>query len=303
MSKHIYQLYIENGYYKTNFYKSKDDWMNLFRSKEYATSTEKTKMFLQRYYIEENECGCFSKIYEQYNEPISNSYIKSLGDKALKFFKIDDFSIIEEGLDIIEDSKRWPIFFDGRYIDDSSHFEWKLRSEIVEAIGELDMFQSWHDLKQEKRKIKQYNCQIFSLEKFCRKHHITTTEVNAIVKIRIGQGYFRNQLLKQREKCEICGLTNPSLLIASHIKCWKDSNDDERIDSNNGLLLCTMHDALFDKHLISFDDNGNILISNVLTNTDRHILNLSRNIMIKMNEEKKRYMKEHRKMFNQKLVG
>ena len=64
-----------------------------------------------------------------------------------------------------------------------------------------------------------------------------------------------------------------------------------------------MHDALFDKHLISFDDNGNILISNVLTNTDRHILNLSRNIMIKMNEEKKRYMKEHRKMFNQKLVG
>ena len=50
-------------------------------------------------------------------------------------------------------------------------------------------------------------------------------------------------------------------MIASHIVPWKDSSDQERRDVNNGILLSPTYDALFDKHLISFDDTGSIIIS------------------------------------------
>ena len=51
------------------------------------------------------------------------------------------------------------------------------------------------------------------------------------------------------------------ILIASHIKRWSDCNEEERLDVNNGILLSPTFDSLFDKHLISFSDEGEILIN------------------------------------------
>ena len=50
-----------------------------------------------------------------------------------------------------------------------------------------------------------------------------------------------------------------AVLIASHIKPWKDSDENERLDIDNGLLLCPNHDKAFDRGYISFDDNGLII--------------------------------------------
>ncbi len=65
-------------------------------------------------------------------------------------------------------------------------------------------------------------------------------------------------------KCEVTGFDKLAVLIASHIVPWTDSNDNERLDVNNGLLLSPTYDALFDKHFISFEDSGSIILSDTI---------------------------------------
>ncbi len=56
---------------------------------------------------------------------------------------------------------------------------------------------------------------------------------------------------------------------------WRDSSDIERMDVNNGILLSPTYDALFEKHLISFGDDGEILLSNQLKLTSYSRLGVS----------------------------
>jgi hypothetical protein len=68
------------------------------------------------------------------------------------------------------------------------------------------------------------------------------------------QKIFRNNLIAFNGcECAICGKDLAEVLIASHIKPSCESNVEEKIDENNGLLLCANHDKLFDKYLISFN--------------------------------------------------
>ncbi|NFA42110.1 HNH endonuclease [Clostridium botulinum] len=114
-----------------------------------------------------------------------------------------------------------------------------------------------------------------------------------IVKQRTGQDEFRKDLIKIHEKCQICGITNKSMLVASHIKTYHESNDNEAMDFYNGFLLCKMHDGLFDKGLITFDNKGNVLISEELNDNDRDILKVE-NIKIELEPEQKKYINWHR---------
>jgi len=52
-------------------------------------------------------------------------------------------------------------------------------------------------------------------------------------------------------------------LIASHVQPWRDSNNEERLDGENGLLLTPTVDHLFDKGFISFEDSGQLIVSPV----------------------------------------
>lgn len=90
-----------------------------------------------------------------------------------------------------------------------------------------------------------------------------TREVDAIVKVRVGQGIFRQFLIQLHEpKCWMSGLSDPRLLIASHIKPWSRCKDDTgaRGDPENGLLLSVHWDALFDKGLITFSESGRLIV-------------------------------------------
>lgn len=130
---------------------------------------------------------------------------------------------------------------------------------------------------------------------------LSETEKQQNIKGRIGQGEFRNNLLELHSgKCMICGLGIKELLIASHIKEWSDASNSERLDNDNGLLLCALHDSLFDQHLISFSDDGNILISKQLSQSDVKLLNLNNKDHISLTEGMKGYMKYHREKFNKK---
>lgn len=124
--------------------------------------------------------------------------------------------------------------------------------------------------------------------------NLKETERKVFGKIRIGQGIFReNMLSKYKCRCAICGLGVKDLLVSSHIKEWFESNDKEKVDHENGLLLCAMHDALFDKHLISFNQDGKICISKHLTEPEKLLCNINENIFISMSDKTKEYMKFH----------
>lgn len=83
------------------------------------------------------------------------------------------------------------------------------------------------------------------------------TERSILAKARIGQGRFRANLVSDWRKGETCALTGiniPEMLIASHIKPWRDSSNFERLDPMNGLLLISHADSLFDRYLMSFQE-------------------------------------------------
>ncbi len=120
-------------------------------------------------------------------------------------------------------------------------------------------------------------------------------EVIRNVKVRVTQGKFRDALLERDQKCLVCGLHLKNLLLASHIKPWSKSLPHEKVDPNNGLLLCDMHDALFDKGYITFKDNGHITISDQICVEDYSKLNISSSSSIKIvHELQNKYLNYHR---------
>ncbi|RKQ32304.1 HNH endonuclease [Oceanobacillus halophilus] len=128
------------------------------------------------------------------------------------------------------------------------------------------------------------------------REFLNDTEKELFVKSRIGQSIFKKKLIKLEKKCKLCGVTDERFLIASHIKPWNKSNNYERLDVNNGLLLCPNHDALFDKGYVTFNDNGDILISSSIDEPTCILLNIHNQIKLKINKKQMEYMKWHRKV-------
>lgn len=118
-------------------------------------------------------------------------------------------------------------------------------------------------------------------------------EKRALVKIRVNQGIFRDRLLQRYSHCCLCGVNSKSLLIASHIKPWSACEPQEKLDVNNGFLLCPNHDYLFDKGYISFDEKGQIIISNELSDNDRVMMNVRDNMSIDLCIGNINYLKYH----------
>lgn len=124
------------------------------------------------------------------------------------------------------------------------------------------------------------------------------TDIERIVKTRVSQGSFRRLLLLERHQCNLCDIATTSVLRASHIKEWAVSSREERVDANNGLLLCANHDALFDRHQISFNPNsGDICISASIDAAQRESLNLPDTFNLSMSDRMKSYMQEHYQKF------
>jgi len=87
------------------------------------------------------------------------------------------------------------------------------------------------------------------------------TETLATIRRRVGQSFFRNCVLGAYEsKCGLTGIAAPELLRASHIIPWSES-EARRLDPHNGLCLNALHDAAFDRGLITFDAEFRCVIS------------------------------------------
>lgn len=130
---------------------------------------------------------------------------------------------------------------------------------------------------------------------------LNRTEVERIVRQRLGQQRFREALLSYwGAACAVTGVDIPEVLRASHTKPWADCDtDNERLDVFNGFLLSANLDALFDRHLISFDEQGSILISKALSPEQLRSLGIAEGARLRwVAPEHQRYLTAHRQRFS-----
>jgi predicted restriction endonuclease len=124
---------------------------------------------------------------------------------------------------------------------------------------------------------------------------LSDTERDAIIKSRIGQGQFRKSLISYWSTCAVTGCQEPKLLRASHIKPWSKSDVAERLSLYNGLLLSPTLDVCFDSGFISFDDSGNIMVSNELHDNDMEALGIHKEMKLSnIENEHCKYLAYHR---------
>lgn len=122
------------------------------------------------------------------------------------------------------------------------------------------------------------------------------TSRTGLVTSRVGQGEYRRRILKRwKNKCAVTGCEISEILIASHIVPWRESNNKERLDVENGLLLSPAYDALFDRHLISFSDTGELIFSKSINKKELRKIGVSGSEKIEqLTTGNLKYLKRHR---------
>lgn len=127
---------------------------------------------------------------------------------------------------------------------------------------------------------------------------IKPTTRQSIIDARLGQGQFRRDLLNYWHGCSVTGCTNTRVLRASHLKSWRDSSNAERLDGFNGLLLVPNLDLALDQLLITFTDQGVIIISDQILEKDRQSLGIAKKLRLRRVEKSHiPYLRWHRALF------
>jgi|GEM_PF-593831 hypothetical protein len=129
-----------------------------------------------------------------------------------------------------------------------------------------------------------------------KNSNLNETEREALIAARLGQGQFRRGLEDMwGNQCAVLGCSTREVLRASHIKPWSEcENGNERLDPNNGLLLAAHLDALFDRGLISFNDDRSMMISDRIDEAERQRLNLGGSLRQEPSDAMKAYLNYHR---------
>jgi hypothetical protein len=124
--------------------------------------------------------------------------------------------------------------------------------------------------------------------------HDETTRL-ALIQARLGQGRFRDDLFHRwNAACAVTGCELGDILRASHIKPWRICDNNERLNPGNGLLLIANIDALFDSGLISFTDNGDMLVSDEVSDVERRRLGIPLRLRRPPDEWEKFFLHFHR---------
>lgn len=127
---------------------------------------------------------------------------------------------------------------------------------------------------------------------------LSETEKKSLILARKGQGKFRADVIERNVCCPFTGINDPRLLIASHIKPWKVSDNHERLDGNNGFALTPTYDRLFDQGFISFADDKKLMVSSELDHETVYALGLQEGKVIEnlvLSDDCKKYLVFHRK--------
>jgi len=139
------------------------------------------------------------------------------------------------------------------------------------------------------------------IEKVYNNEALEKTEKSMLINARVGQGMFRQKLIEKWRGCALTGFSDTRFLVASHIKPWRDSDNRERLDSFNGLLLLPNLDKVFDLGFITFRPHGDIEISGMLE--DETLLGVSKRMRIQLGDAHQEYMEFHREHVFEKRCG
>jgi len=132
---------------------------------------------------------------------------------------------------------------------------------MIRLIG--DEYVAIHTLLQDETEDSEFNGD--KLEQAIKgRTDIGITTIDQLIKSRRGQGIFKANVRLNERGCRVTGVSDPKHLRASHIKPWKDCTDEEKLNGCNGLLLAPHVDHLFDKGMISFSDDGDLIVSEKL---------------------------------------
>jgi len=193
--------------------------------------------------------------------------------------------LIARSLGIEDDWKVWTNIIGQGFRTESGELIWAMHPELAEALVIL----GWSS--------RTAGSTLLADVAQVEKNHllVSETEREALMQARIGQGPFRVALLKYWGACAVCGVSEPAVLRASHIKPWRDASNAERLDPANGLLLAAHLDALFDAGLITFEHDGKIRVSPLLAADDIRQLGLSPTMQLcRITGEHEPYMEHHR---------
>jgi len=112
----------------------------------------------------------------------------------------------------------------------------------------------------------------------------------------IAQRLFRGNLLRLWQgSCAVTSVQEPRVLRSSHIKPWTTSNVREKVDHFNGLLLVPNLDALFNEGLISFKNDGRMLVSPAWQADDKRRMHITSDLHLrKVHSKSWPYLEFHR---------
>ena len=110
------------------------------------------------------------------------------------------------------------------------------------------------------------------IDSVIKSNNLSSTEKQSIILSRRGQGEFRKKIINKYKKCIVTGISDKRLLVASHIKPWRNADNIERLSEDNGFLLSPLYDKLFDIGLITFTTDGRIMMSCKISNEDKMII-------------------------------
>ena len=141
------------------------------------------------------------------------------------------------------------------------------------------------------------------LQEIEKHKEIPETQRLQLAKARVGQGFFRKQVMLLGPSCRVTGVEDSRLLIASHIKPWRDSSNDERISGYNGIMLSPHVDALFDEVLLSFEQDGTMLVHPSLPNDVLERWSIKKELKVEpFLKEHSKFLDHHRMQFATKMI-
>lgn len=210
----------------------------------------------------------------------SSDYVTRL--KFLSTYYRIDSTLTEEYIDYILDQE------DNRRAMRATYSSRKSLSDFRSCLRKFLMF-----LKSDYKE--QCENRVFTeMKKITDTSELPATEKAAILQSRIGQGRFRKGLIDYWKGCSISNCIVTDILIASHIKPWRNSTNQERLDVYNGLLLLPNYDKLFDLGYMSFGQNGKAIYSKFLSKDNRLLLGLTDELSLAYLEDKhKLYLRYH----------
>jgi hypothetical protein len=181
----------------------------------------------------------------------------------------------------------------GQEADERGHWQWRLREPLALAMEQLGWIEPYEG-ESLARSVAEAE-----LDADPASAGLPETTRRALVNARIGQGGFRRRMLALWDfRCPVTGCDIQDVLIASHAKSWQESTNAERLDEYNGLPLAASVDRLFDRGIIAFGSDGQILVKPEISDHALGSVGLSRSsCLIQVYRRSLPYLKAHRERF------